>query len=438
MNNIVPLWKSFFFFGGIVCFGLFVFPSNREIGRLYVDAKNINKAFPYLSEQVVLDPEDDINMRRYIMVIYERALYPEFILKTYKYLQKHPDDMILRKILAEYFEYSMQYEKAVIQWEYMLKSDPTLIDVQNKIISYLRLSKKDEDLIKFYRNEVDNNKSISLSVYYALAELYFLKKDLKNAEYMYSLILEKDANQIVAQEHLGYIYTFLGMKNNVLDVYKRLATINLNNEYYLSQYSAKLIEYNEFDKAKYFLLRKCIPKFPNHLFFREQLILIYYELKEFELGIHESEKLYKISKAPELLKSIGEVYYFELQNEDKALGYLEDYVSIVKNQISAYDILFEIYFSLGKYKQAEDIAEILYTLDPEKSVLFRQLFDKYYELGNIKDSIRLLRSYHEKAQGDGYSHNLLGDLYALQGDNSSRDQEYRKALEFIKRKRLAE
>ena len=164
---------------------------------------------------------------------------------------------------------------------------------------------------------------------------------------------------------------------------------------------------------------------------------IYNKLKQYENAVMVLKKYNKQTGGDlesyqllgEVLSSIGDQ---EGRNRalEKALHMLEKQ-DVERSDKRMLELRAELYLLLGMKSKALDTLEMIYKrfpLDPDRMVTMGEM---YYEQKNYKKATEILRSYHEKTDGDHHSHHLYGDVLAALGDREGSRREYKKALDIL-------
>jgi len=166
----IPLWKTILFFAVILAAGIFLLPSRRQMGFFYSRANNFSAAMPYLEEQYRKNPDDFFNTLRFLQALADEGKFKRFEEVARILEMDYPRQPMLLDTMADYFEGQLLFDRASFYWERLLTLDPTLDEIQGKMLAYYQAQKKTEQLIRFYVQEAPAQKNPDM--FYALAEIY--------------------------------------------------------------------------------------------------------------------------------------------------------------------------------------------------------------------------------------------------------------------------
>lgn len=243
----ISLWKSILFFLIILICGIFLFPSHRQVGLVYTQAKKFAFAVPYLQTQYQKQPKDFLNARRYLLALLYQGNFKKFEEVARKLEKQSPRDPQLLGLLAEFYESQMQYEKASLYWERLLALNPTDQEIKDRLAAYYMNYKKNSSLLDFYQRELPFQKTPDM--YYALAQLYSAKKDMRAMEEIYIAILKKFPGEEAAKRKLADSYEYAGQVDQAIVLLRELFEENPEDPEYAQRLVAKLLDKNEKQSA---------------------------------------------------------------------------------------------------------------------------------------------------------------------------------------------
>jgi len=303
----IQWWKSSFFFLTMAVLGVMLFPSQREMGKLFSESYVFDKARFHLEKLFHENPGDLANAERYLnslRYLKEDAL---FLRAGRRMTHLYPDSVALNRIMAAFYEDRMDYEKSSYYWLRMLKAKPSLTETKEKLISYYTLYKQDDKLIAFYEMEI-KNKTAGLETMRSLGSLYLLQKRAEKAGVLYAQILAEYPYDENDRVRLAGIYEYEGETQKAIAIYRQISQSNPENANYALKLVDVLIRYKK-DKEALEVLESCATRFSGDGRFLEILSDMYAKLGRTKEAVLLLEKLY--AENPQnykLLKSLGELY----------------------------------------------------------------------------------------------------------------------------------
>ena len=328
--------------------------------------------------------------------------------KAYKYLhddknlkkvvlegvQKFPNNVPLLKKLGDIYIKEGNLEESVAVLQKLIKLDPDnkkrYYFLMAKLYTYADQDKKAEEILKKAYKE--NPSDIDYLIY--IGDLYYSKGNLKEAERAYEEALKKTPNNIKLLEKLFQLYV-------LFDEYdKAEKTIN------------KIVEIDPFRKDA--LLKKYL------------LYLRVGKAKEIVKDLEVLAKKYPDD--PKVLSILGMAYDY-LKDYDKAI---KTYKKALKLNPDNKDELLErmatIYIDLGKYKEAEKIANELIKSDPLERRYYLLLADIKDKEGKTEEAIKVLKEAEESLPEDEKA-----VIYFMEGVYYDRLNKWKEAEEALKK-----
>lgn len=344
----VPLWRSILFFVLIAAFGIMLFPSQRETGKLYAQAGFFDKARFYLEKQFHQDPTDIANAKRYLESLLYHRENAVFTRTIKKLLKLNPDSITLLEIAANFYADNMDYEQASIYWMKIVREappSPKVDDVKEKLIAYCMLEKKYDTLISIYNLEIDKERG-NLDTYYELARLYALERKLPETISTYNALLVKYPDESPVKERLAELYEFSDEIDKAITLYREVAKSEPGNKNYALRLIEVLLKYKKNEEALN-ALEIFSKRFPGEKQFVELLAEIYIRSGRREEAITLMENLYL--KDPEnyvLLRTLGQLYY-DANQHTKAFETLRRYNEKTGGDATSHHLLGDLFADMG-------------------------------------------------------------------------------------------
>ena len=243
----ISLWKSILFFLVILVCGIFLFPSQRQIGLVYTQAKKFAFAVPYLQQQYQKEPQDFFNTERYLTALLQQGDFKKFEQVARQMEKQSPRNLALLELLAEFYEGQMQDDQASRYWEKLLILRPGDQALKDKLVVYYTNYKRHNALIDFYQRELPLQKTPEM--YYALAQLYNAKKDMKAVEQIYWAILKKFPGEESAKRKLADLYEHEGQDDKAIFLLSQLYAENAKEPDYAQRLVLKLLDKKDKQKT---------------------------------------------------------------------------------------------------------------------------------------------------------------------------------------------
>jgi len=341
----IPWWKSALFFVSIAVFGIALFPSQRETGKLFSETGSLDKARFYLEKQFHRDPADLANTVRYLDslryhnedIVFERSV---------KRLERlFAGNLEFLDVVARFYEDNYDYGKACKYWFEMLKIDPNLKDIREKLISTALLSKDFAHLIGLYNFEISRGYA-GPEDYYALARLYSLERNSARARDIYERLLGKYPEESNAKVLLADIYEVSGEPDKAIALYGKLINGSPDNINYALKYIDLLIKAKKDNEAME-ALEIFSRRFSSDSRFVRLLSDMYVKLGKRKEAIGLLEELYR--RDPEnyiVLKSLGDLY-MDTRDYEKALEVLNAYNEKTGGDYHSHHVLGDVLSAMG-------------------------------------------------------------------------------------------
>lgn len=412
--------------------GLMLLPTKREMGNLFFKINDRENAANYLSKQFDHDKADISNTKRYLLVLIEEKNNVEVENIGNMFLASDPKNIEINTIMASYCEYNMFYSKAVKYWNTIFLENPTDAETTEKLLNYYDQIKNYDEMIKIYNYKIESGNA-GLSDYLAICDLYFKQRDIKSVENICNEILKKYPKDKTVFTYLEYIYEYRGEKYQLQKLFEDRYN-ETNDRYFFERFVDIFIKAKEYSKAE-IAFEKVLKAKPYDWEIRDYYLSFLNDTQNYQKFAYQSGLFFEKTKYIKYLKWQYESLYM-LKDYENTILIIQKYHSKKGKDVYSYQILYEIYFDIKKdlYK-ARDVAYKLandYNTDYENLETLGELF---YENGDITSAMKILESYHEKSEGDYYSHSLLGNIYSSLGDSDRSKSEYETALEQLELQR---
>ncbi|MFH1416554.1 MAG: tetratricopeptide repeat protein [Elusimicrobiota bacterium] len=430
----ISYWKSFLFFGGALLFAYLLLPTARDAGRLLSTGVLRDKALIFLEKQYHRDPADRNNSFRYLNALLDKEEYNKFERTGRRLLEYFPESLELRRTLADYYEGVYSFPDAVRQWAIIMSftaDKDEKKETAGKYVSYLKLNKKFDLLLKYYE-DLGKNGKLSREAEHLYADLLLKLNKPQEALQRYEKILQKYPEDAKADRRKIELLSLTGERKKLLeDIFSE-------------------IEHAAAGEDALLAFREQVSMIP------ERKIRIKAYERFLETGDNEDVRLdmcetlrdtgdYK--KGLEALASVkenranrqriwylkGEFYYLAGSSK-RALYYIEKYLGLYPENMYFRGLLVELYIKENNSEKALQNAEILIGSERYEPEMLLTAANLYIDLGKKEEAIEKLIAYHAEIEGDFSSHDLLGDLYAGLGRTAQSREEYEKALYYIRKR----
>ncbi|MDD2752528.1 MAG: tetratricopeptide repeat protein [Candidatus Omnitrophica bacterium] len=347
----ISLWKSITFFLIIAIFAVMLFPSQRELGKLYTKSGIFDQARMYLQRHFHQSPEDVASTARYLQSMLYYGDGREFLTITNQMIQRYPQDKVYYELLAEFYEHNMMNKEACEVWLKLLRFNPQASELKYKAISYYKLSKDIPGLIKLYQWLITKN-AANLTDYYDLAQFYSLRRQASAAQKTYLAILKKWPKEQDAQWQLACSYDASGESEKAIEWYRKTYQENPNNKNYALTLTVALLEHNK-DKEAQDLLGELLVRFTGDKKFISGLLYQFETLDKSKGFLAKIEEFY--AAHPQnfaFLKMLGQ-NYFDLNNYKKAAEVLRRYNEATGGDYHTHHLLGDILSAWGEKSASE-------------------------------------------------------------------------------------
>ncbi len=288
-------------------------------------------------------------LRRAIQLLMAKKDYPRVIKLLEELKFQEPDDLNNRvRIGLIYFEIK-EFEKAKLEFEELLKKEPTSDRVQFYLAAiYEKLEMKEKAL-----NLLEKIQEGSTFYMDAVSHRVFLLRE--NKKYDQAKRLVHDAlKKNTAQNQL----------------YDLLASIYEKEE-----------KYDEAIK----ILKEGIEKFPKEERMIYYLGSIYDKKGDYESAISWMEKILKLNpRHADAMNFIGYTYAMHNMKMNEAEKLIKEALKIKPGEGYIEDSLGWLYFQKGQYKKSLVMLEKAANLKPEEAVILEHLADNYIKLGKLE------------------------------------------------------
>lgn len=339
--------------------GLRVLPEDSRIWRRLLDEyksqKHWKRAASMLEQTAETDPNQKI-LSELLEVYAEMSSRKKIISVLNKLIELDPQDLTLRFQLAEILEESKEYKSAIKHYEELVKR----VDKNDRLPIYKRLG-------YLYTKTWHYHKAV---VYY-LKAVELDKKDANiyyNLSYLYDKIKEKEKS---------YYYLEKAASLKPKDVENRLV---------LAQ---RLIKKGDLKKAEKYI-SEVLKEKPSSL----EALLLKARIAEKQGKKHELKKIYKKvlkldPKNETVLYNLG-VLNYESGDLKSSLSYFTKYLKSHPKDVSAHEVVFDIYKKQKNEDLAFNEAAIIVKLDPKKINLYHFMFNYLNSRGDYKELIPIL------------------------------------------------
>ncbi|MDD5512478.1 MAG: hypothetical protein PHD09_01745 [Candidatus Omnitrophica bacterium] len=342
----IAFWRSALFFTVIAVFAVIIFPSQRELGKLYIESGAVGKATAYLGPYFHKYPHDTANTLRYFKGLLYFGNSAEFLKFARQMRDRYPEDLAYHGILADFYEHNLQPQLASEEWLAMLRINPLQPEIKEKLVSYYELSKDIQGLMRFYSMQI-NQHAAGLEDYYDLGRLYSLNKDPSLAQGVYLEILKKFPGQDAARMRLAEAYEFSGKIPPAVDLYVQLYNNSPSNADYAILLAEKLLKYGREERALDYLGR-FLRRFRQDGNFIDNLLYLY-QAKSAQMDylavIEDFYRNYPIDN--EILKFMAQSY-FAANEYEKSEILLRSYNEKTGGDFRSHHLLGDVYLALGR------------------------------------------------------------------------------------------
>ncbi|HNV86966.1 MAG TPA: tetratricopeptide repeat protein [Candidatus Omnitrophota bacterium] len=347
----IAFWKSLLFFLGVGIFSVYLFPTQRQLGLLLSKARDFDQARFYLEKQFHRDPGDVRNTQRYLKalmydeqdVLFERAA--RMLEKSYG------DQLWFNEIQADFYESKMQFEKASGYWLKMIRLDPRLETVREKLISHYFYSRDSDGLLNLYEFE-KGHAAFNPRLYEELVRLCLLKKLPEKAALICREWLEHSPRDAKIQLRLAEIREYEGKTDEALAIYRQVADEYPQNRAYAAQVVDRLFFYKRGAELLR-VLEIYSKRFPNEEEFFKLLSDLYVRSGKKEDAIRLLRALYERNPSKyKLMELIAEIYFGE-GDFSEARSYLEQYHEKTGGTYHSHHVLGDVMAALGDSKGSE-------------------------------------------------------------------------------------
>ena len=341
----ISILRSLSFFAVILICGVMLFPSGREMGKLFTESGAIDKARFYLEKQFHNDPSDTANTRRYLdsmllegqLSLVERA--------GRRLLTIYPDDIAIIKILAELYENNMDYDKASIYWLRVLQLDHQAEETRQRLLSYYIAGKHHDKLMSLYEQRVRAG-SVGADMYYGLARLYAVYGRQDDAAAIYSRMLLLFPGETAAKIKMAQYYEYKDQIQDAISIYSQIVEENPQDVWYAFMLLDRFRRYKKYEEALK-ALELFVLRFPDNDSFIMSLSDIYIRMGRGEDALQLLQRSYE--RDPDnhrVIRSIGEIY-FDMKDYTNALEALRIYHDKTGGDYRSHHVLGDIYSAIG-------------------------------------------------------------------------------------------
>jgi tetratricopeptide (TPR) repeat protein len=342
----IAFWRSALFFVVIAVFAVIIFPSQRELGKLYIESGSVGKATAYLGPYFHKYPHDTANTLRYFKGLLYFGNSVEFLKFARQMRDRYPEDLAYHGILADFYENNLQPQLASGEWLAMLRINPLQPEIKEKLVSYYELSKDTQGLVRFYSMQI-SQRAAGLEDYYDLGRLYSLNRDPSFAQRVYLEILKKFPGQDEARMRLAEAYEFSGNIPAAVNLYTQLYDSSPLNVDYALLLAEKLLRYDREERALDYLGR-FLRRFRQDKGFTENL-LYFYQAKAAGMDyLAEIEDFYRDNPHDSVILKFMAQGYFEANEYKKSEILLRSYNEKTGGDYRSHHLLGDVYSALGQ------------------------------------------------------------------------------------------
>jgi len=341
----ISIWRSLVFFMAVGAFGLFLFPSQRELGKVYAEAGIFDTARFYLEKQYHSDPGDLANTLRYLMSLQDHGESRLFERVADRTSAMFPDSIRLKTFLGGYYEGDLQMDKAAVCWDGVVRLDPTDQDALWKVIAYYQYTKKYDALIGLYEHLIQKGFA-SIEMYYALGRLYSLRRDAGKALTTYTRLLEEHPHEEIARVRLAETYEFIGEKRKAALLYRELTKLRPDDSTIWDKAANGFLSTGDHGKLNE-VIREFSLLFPNSPRM-VTMLTDYYQRhgKDAKMIVILESLLTGEDDNPYVIKALGEIYY-DRGDHDRSRKMIERYNAETGGDYKSHHILGDILTAMG-------------------------------------------------------------------------------------------
>jgi tetratricopeptide (TPR) repeat protein len=228
----------------------------QHLAANYQEMGDIDKAIGIYEEMIQASPDPDA--RLYFLLINAYRIHRQFdkaLSLGKEQFEKNPDNTDLGIVYARTLaDYGKTREGAEILSK-LLQSDPLNVDIYVNL-SQVYLQGKEYDDAKNVLYRAADRDLDSERLKFQLATVYERQKDFDRAESLFKEILEKNPNNAVALNYIGYMLADRGVRlQEALQYVKEALAIDPNNGAYLDSLGWAFFKLNDLENAEKYLLQ---------------------------------------------------------------------------------------------------------------------------------------------------------------------------------------
>jgi len=334
-------------------------------------------------------PEDSRIWRRLLDEYKSQKHWKRAASMLEKTAEKDPNQKILSELLEVYAAMSSR-KKIISVLNKLIELDPQDLNLRLQLAEILEESKKYKTAIKHYEELAKRvDKDDSLSIYKRLGYLYTKTWHYHKAIVYYLKAVELDKKDANIYYNLSYLYDKIKEKEKSYYYLEKAASLkpkDVENRLVLAQ---RLIKKGDLKKAEKYI-SEVLKEKPSSL----EALLLKARIAEKQGKKHELKKIYKKvfkldPKNETVLYNLG-VLNYESGDLKSSLSYFTKYLKSQPKDVSAHEVVFDIYKKQKNEDMAFKEAAIVVKLDPKKINLYHFMFNYLNNRGDYKELIPIL------------------------------------------------
>lgn len=241
---------------------------------------------------------------------------------------------------------------------------------------------------------------------------------------LFEASIKHDPKNAAAMYNLSGLYDRSGRPTPALEMAKKAAQLDENNQWYLVQL-AYMYGRNSMLKESIATFEKIIKKYPKD-------VDNYYPYAEALLKNNEVDKAMDVLNDLEKILGYDEQLVFnkyrilaQMKRYEEALAEIDKLIEHDPSEITNYGIAAEIYLEQNNKAKAMEYYEKMLAIDPDNGMVHLSLSDYYHSSGDEKKSIEELKAaFGSSSLGVETKMKILLDYYYRPGDEAFKKETY--------------
>ncbi|MDR0310156.1 MAG: tetratricopeptide repeat protein [Acidobacteriota bacterium] len=276
----------------------------RLAGAL-LELEDYERAIDLYEENAEVNPED-----RYRLTLLEAyrvsEQYDKGLARCKEFMAAKPDDIDFNAIYARILADADKKKEAIGILSEMLQSNPEVISLYVNLSEIYRQDKRYSDAERILLRAEERNKDPELGerLRFQRAAIYEQQKSFDRAEQLFKEILEKQPDNIMALNYLGYMLADRNVRlDEAIGYIRKALEIDPENGAYLDSLGWAYFRLDDMENAEKYLLEAAgiVPKDPT---IQDHLGDLYFNTGQFEKAREYWEKTISISKDQEEIKRV--------------------------------------------------------------------------------------------------------------------------------------